>query len=109
RRDFMRVDRPAARMIADRLMLPANGKRYPAWIRTRTKRTKISCATVTLPGSGVVYASVCVVLLNDRRRCLSRCVRGTAHPREARTGSNREDPMRFAYLSDPQRPDLSAN
>ena len=23
---------------------------YPAWIRTRTKRTKISCATVTLPG-----------------------------------------------------------
>jgi len=24
---------------------------YPAWIRTRTKRTKISCATVTLPGS----------------------------------------------------------
>src|SRR6185503_18888762 len=25
---------------------------YPAWIRTRTKRTKISCATVTLPGNG---------------------------------------------------------
>jgi hypothetical protein len=27
-------------------------KDYPAWIRTRTKRAKISCATVTLPGTG---------------------------------------------------------
>ena len=34
---------------------------YPAWIRTRTKRTKISCATVTLPGKKpafVVYLYV---------------------------------------------------
>jgi len=29
----------------------ATEESYPAWIRTRTKRTKISCATVTLRGS----------------------------------------------------------
>ena len=29
---------------------------YPAWIRTRTKRTKISCATVTLPGNSSVIS-----------------------------------------------------
>ena len=28
---------------------------YPAWIRTRTKRAKISCATVTLRGTGITF------------------------------------------------------
>lgn len=32
-------------------------KSYPARIRTWTKRAKISCATVTLPGIGVPYSS----------------------------------------------------
>ena len=31
---------------------------YPAWIRTRTKRTKISCATVTPPGTGAAGAAL---------------------------------------------------
>src|SRR2546423_344592 len=35
---------------------------YPAWIRTRTKRAKISCATVTLLGSGEVGAAAFVPL-----------------------------------------------
>src|SRR5262249_42256303 len=52
---------PAARMMAVRdicefkFEISNSGfrrKRYPAWIRTMTKRTKISCATVTPRGSG---------------------------------------------------------
>ena len=42
--------------------LPTNRKCYPAWIRTRTKRAKISCATVTLRGSGEVGAVAFVPL-----------------------------------------------
>src|SRR5262245_22601572 len=42
---------------------------YPARIRTWTKRTKISCATVTLPGNGSMrrkkLALACLVLSNQ--------------------------------------------
>src|SRR5207302_2212200 len=82
RLEFMRVDLPAARMIADSdmkfetrmtndetnlndrmfetvgfefrhssfVILAASAASYPAWIRTRTNRTKIYCATVTPRG-----------------------------------------------------------
>src|SRR3954471_21258821 len=79
---------------------------YPAWIRTRTKRTKISCATVTLPGSGVPSKGD----THARAQSQSReskwgvTVRGTHAFPEARLGSNRDGstsyaayPRRFAY------------
>ena len=34
---------------------------YPAWIRTRTKRAKISCATVTLRGKNAGFSSKLVI------------------------------------------------
>ena len=77
---------------------------YPAWIRTRTKRTKISCATVTLPGNDGCTRAVCSRDAWVAERNVPSAARMTRRPASVQTAIRCGSPT----FSGPN-PNLSAN
>src|SRR3954465_3297595 len=65
-------------------------KRYPAWIRTRTKRAKISCATVTLRASAGRPKQTAYLCPKGEGDAQCRCGRGSSR------GSSAGDVCPFA-------------